>query len=289
MNWRDYLRLMRPHQWVKNGFVLTGLVFGHAWQVPELVHNVLLAVLAFCLASSAVYVHNDLNDAEQDRLHPSKCKRPIASGVIARHHGWLFLLVLLVSAMAIAWVASPGVASYVLAYLLLQWAYTRYLKQVVLVDVFTISLGFMLRIMAGTDGVGIPPSSWLLFCGMWATLFLAFVKRHAESSACANEASGHRPVLQHYTPELLDKLITMTGMGMILSYSFYTLDVDVRRLHGSDALIATAPFVIFACFRYLLLMHQQRAGGDPSRELLRDRHIVLAGLGWLLTTLWVLM
>ncbi len=279
------LQLMRPHQWIKNGFVFTGLVFGHGWQEPALVVTVLMAFVAFCLASSSVYVLNDLFDREQDRLHPVKCRRPVASGAVPVGRAWLLAAGLALAALWLGWEAQPGVAGYVLAYLVLNVAYTLRLKQVVLLDIFCISAGFMLRILAGTDGVDIPPSNWLLFCGLWATLFLGFIKRRAELLALQEGSADHRKVLGDYGPELLDKLIGITCTGMILSYSLYTMDPDVRRIHDTDSLLFTVPFVIYACFRYLFLLHQQSGGGDPSRELLQDRHILVAGGLWLLITL----
>ncbi|MBQ0713614.1 decaprenyl-phosphate phosphoribosyltransferase [Paraperlucidibaca wandonensis] len=279
------IKLMRPHQWVKNGFVLTGLVFGHGWDVPEQVQAVLLAFIAFCLASSCVYVFNDLSDAENDRLHPTKRNRPIASGAVTARQALLLAAVLGVVSLSIAWSANPPVAGYIAAYLVLNMAYTWRLKRVVLLDIFCISAGFMLRILAGTDGVDIPPSNWLLFCGLWTTLFLGFIKRRAEMIALDEGAGGHRKVLEHYSATLLDQLISITCMGMIFSYSLYTMDVDVRRIHNTDQLIYTVPFVIYACFRYLYLLHRETGGGDPSRDLIRDPHIVAAGLSWLLMTL----
>ncbi len=279
------IRLMRPHQWVKNAFVFTGLIFGHGWQEPSLVQAVLMAFVAFCLASSSVYVLNDLFDREQDRLHPTKCKRPIASGAVSVSQARLLSGALAATALLLAWRASPPVAGYVLAYLVLNVAYTLRLKQIVLLDIFCISAGFMLRILAGTDGVDIPPSNWLLFCGLWATLFLGFIKRRAEIIALQESKADHRKVLGDYGPVLLDKLIGITCTGMILSYSLYTMDVDVRRIHDTDNLIYTVPFVIYACFRYIYLLHQQEGGGDPSRDLIRDPHILVAGGAWLIVTL----
>ena len=281
------IRLMRPHQWVKNGFVFTGLVFGHGWQEPALIAAVLQAFVAFCLAASCVYVFNDLLDREQDKLHPTKRLRPIASGEVSPQQATALTAMLAVGALGLAWLASPPVAGYVLAYLVLNLAYTLRLKQIVLLDIFCISAGFMLRILAGTDGVDIPPSNWLLFCGLWATLFLGFIKRRAELIALHGDGSGHRKVLGDYSPVLLDKLIGITCTGMILSYSLYTMDIDVRRIHDSDYLIYTVPFVIYACFRYLFLLHQQEGGGDPSRDLLRDHQIMIAGGAWLITTLFM--
>lgn len=281
------IKLMRPHQWVKNGFVLTGLVFGHGWHVPEQVQAVLLAFMAFCLASSCVYVFNDLSDAERDRQHPTKRLRPIAAGLVSSRQAGLLSVGLGLLALLIAWSANPPVAGYIAAYLVLNMIYTWRLKRMVLLDIFCISAGFMLRILAGTDGVDIPPSNWLLFCGLWTTLFLGFIKRRAEMLALEDNAGGHRRVLEHYSPALLDQLISITCMGMIFSYSLYTMDVDVRRIHNTDDLIFTVPFVIYASFRYLYLLHRETGGGDPSRDLLRDPHIVVAGLGWLLMTLWL--
>lgn len=282
------IKLMRPHQWVKNGFVLTGLMFGHGWGVPEHVQAVLLAFIAFCLASSCVYVFNDLSDAESDRQHPSKRLRPIASGAVESRHALLLSLGLGLVALSIAWSANPPVAGYVAAYLVLNMAYTWQLKRVVLLDIFCISAGFMLRILAGTDGVDIPPSNWLLLCGLWTTLFLGFIKRRAEISALGDDAGGHRKVLEHYSPALLDQLISITCMGMIFSYSLYTMDVDVRRIHNTEHLIYSVPFVIYACFRYLYQLHGETGGGDPSRDLIRDPHIVVAGLCWVSMTLWLI-
>lgn len=279
------IRLMRPHQWVKNCFVFTGLIFGHGWQEPALIQAALLAFAAFCLASSSVYVLNDLFDREQDRRHPVKCHRPIASGAVSVGQAWLLTMALAVAAVLLAGLANPPVAGYVVAYLVLNIAYTLRLKQVVLLDIFCISAGFMLRILAGTDGIDIPPSNWLLFCGMWATLFLGFIKRRAEIITLQDDKAEHRKVLGDYGPVLLDKLIGITCTGMILAYSLYTMDIDVRRIHDTDSLIYTVPLVIYACFRYMFLLHQESGGGDPSRDLLKDRHILVAGSLWLIITL----
>lgn len=279
------ITLMRPHQWVKNGFVLIGLIFGHAWSQPAIVQAVLFTFAAFCLASSAVYVFNDLLDREQDRLHPTKRQRPLAAGTVTSGEARVLMVILLTGALLLARHADTRVAIYIGAYLLLNLLYSLRLKQVVLLDIFCISAGFMLRILAGTDGIGIPPSNWLLFCGLWTTLFLGFIKRRAELSRFEGDGSGYRKVLADYSPLLLDKLIGITCTGMILSYSLYTMDADVRRIHDTDRLIFTVPFVIYACFRYLYLLHRQDSGADPSRDLLRDRHVLVAGSLWLLTTL----
>lgn len=285
-----WLRLLRPHQWLKNGFVLVGLLFAHAWNDPLLLAKALAATAAFCLLSSAVYVFNDLIDREQDRLHPQKRHRPLASGVI----GVPFAVVLLLGCLAVSLYIVFGVigqAQWVfLAYLCVNIAYTLRLKHVVILDVFLISAGFMLRLLAGTLALGIPPSQWLLLCGLMLTLFLGFAKRRAELNAMHTDegaARAHRRVLEQYSPTLLDQLITIAVACTVLSYSLYTVSEDTVVLHG-DHLWMTVPFVLYGMFRYLYLLHRRGGGGDAAEALLTDRHLLVAVIGWLAITLGLL-
>ena len=285
---KDWLKLLRPHQWVKSGFVFVGLIFGHARHDAATVQQVLLAAVAFSLAASAVYVGNDFVDRARDRQHPVKCRRPLAAGAIRPGSALLVGVILLLLSLLLAWLAAPAVAAIVAAYLLLNVGYTLGLKHVVLLDVFIISAGFMLRILAGTLGVGIVPSQWLLLCGLMVTLFLGFAKRRAELKALEGEAAGHRRVLEDYDPVLLDKLIGVCAAATIVSYSLYTVSGETSALHGGAALIATVPFVVYGMFRYLFLLHRRDGGGDPAAELLRDRHLLAACIGWLATVLLIL-
>ena len=285
---KAWLKLLRPHQWVKSGFVFVGLLFGHGWQNPALVMQVLLAAAAFSLAASAVYVGNDLADRESDRQHPDKCRRPLASGAIGVPAALMLGALCLALALALAWLASPVVLGIIVAYLLLNVGYTQGLKHVVLLDVFIISAGFMLRILAGTIGVGISPSNWLLLCGLMVTLFLGFAKRRAELKALEEDAGSHRRVLDDYDPVLLDKLIGVCAAATIVSYSLYTVSPETVALHGTDRLVATVPFVVYGMFRYLFLLHRRSGGGDPAAQLLTDRHLLAACVGWLVSILAVL-
>jgi len=280
----DLLRLMRPHQWVKNTFVLTGLLFGHAWHDPALVTQVLFAFAAFCLVSSTVYVINDIVDIEQDRHHPKKRKRPLPSGKVTVSSAAIFAVLLGLAGFALAYFASPTVVYILLAYAIMNLAYSLRLKHVVILDVFIIATGFMLRILAGTLGVGIPPSQWLLLCGLMVTLFLGFSKRRAEIIALTADKTSHRKVLEHYSPVLLDKMIVVTAAGLIMSYSLYTMNPDTIRIHGTANLIYTVPFVIYGVFRYIYMLHQQKSGGDPSSDIVRDPHMLIVLAAWLLTT-----
>jgi 4-hydroxybenzoate polyprenyltransferase len=278
-------RLMRPYQWVKNGFVFTGLLFGHAWHDPDLVTRVLIAFVAFCLVSSSIYTFNDIVDLKQDRLHPGKSRRPLASGQVSVSAAVMLAALLAVPGLVLAYAASPAVLIIVLGYALMNIAYSLRLKHVVILDVFIIATGFMLRILAGTIGVGIPPSQWLLLCGLMLTLFLGFTKRRAEIIALTDDKAAHRKVLEHYSPVLLDKMIGITAAGLIMSYSLYTMNPDTMRIHGTANLIYTVPFVMYGVFRYIYLLHHQSRGGDPSRDLLRDPHLLIVVGAWLVATI----
>ena len=280
----ELLRLMRPHQWVKNAFVFTGLLFGHAWHDPHLVTQVVIAFVAFCLLSSAIYTINDIIDLEQDRNHPKKCKRPLAAGLISISAAVTLAALLGLLGLVLAYSASLTVLIILVGYALMNIAYSLWLKHVVILDVFIIATGFMLRILAGTLGVGIPPSQWLLLCGLMVTLFLGFTKRRAEIIALTDDKTAHRKVLEHYSPVLLDKMIGITAAGLIMSYSLYTMNTDTIRIHGTANLIYTVPFVMYGVFRYIYLLHHQSRGGDPSHDLVRDPHLFIVIGAWLIAT-----
>lgn len=283
-----FLRLLRPHQWVKSGFVFVGLLFGHVWQDALLVQQVLLAAAAFALSASAVYVFNDMADRERDREHPEKRHRPLASGQVGVPQALLLAAACLLSALLLAYAASLTVLLIVLFYSALNVAYSLRLKHVVLLDVFIIATGFMLRILAGTLGVGIAPSHWLLLCGLMLTLFLGFAKRRAELKAMAGHGASHRKVLDDYDPLLLDELTGICAAGAIISYSLYTVSVETVSMHGTTNLIYTVPFVIYGIFRYLYLLHRRGGGGDPAAALLQDRHLLGAFGGWFAAVLVLL-
>lgn len=279
------IRLLRPHQWVKNGFVLIGPLFGHAWSDGTKAAQALAAFLAFCLISSAVYVINDIIDREADRRHPEKCRRPLASGAvglplaIALALGCLLAGALLVHGFA--GLPSSQAPWLFYAYVAINLAYSLSLKHVVILDVFIIASGFMLRILAGTLGLGIMPSKWLLLCGLMLTLFLGFAKRRAEVGVVSSSDKPHRPVLGHYSAPMLDQFITLTGAATVITYSLYTMSEETIALHGSPWLITTVPLVLYGLLRYLLRIHHA-GGGDPARELFADPHLLGVTALWLL-------
>jgi 4-hydroxybenzoate polyprenyltransferase len=286
-SWRDYVRLLRPHEWIKNGFVFVGVLFANAWRQPNMLEQVSITAASFCLVASGVYVFNDLLDREQDRAHPRKQKRPLASGTIANTSAVLLLSLLWLLGFAGAFVVGTRVFLTLLVYVLVNIAYSIGLKHVVVLDVFAIASGFMLRILAGTVGLGIPPSQWLLLCGLMIALFLGFSKRRAELYS-ASEGVTHRRVLEHYQPVFLDKMIVLTATCVILTYSLYTMSPVTIQTHKTESLIYTVPFVMYGVIRYIYSLHNQGGGTEPAREIFRDPHLLLAIIGWLGVTLWLI-
>jgi 4-hydroxybenzoate polyprenyltransferase len=283
------IKLLRPHQYIKNGFVLLGVVFSHQWDILTL-GSALLAFAAFCAIASAVYILNDLLDVEADRAHPVKRQRPLASGAVSLSLARKLFAALVIVASLLAIAVSVWVLLIVLAYLLLNIAYSLRLKHVVILDVFSISGGFMLRILAGTVGIGIAPSQWLLLCGLMITLFLGFAKRRAELGMLGSDASPSitRRVLDDYSPAMLDQFIAVSAACTVIAYSLYTVSPETIAMHGTHALIYTVPFVIYGIFRYLFLLHLRGQGNDTSRDLFTDPHLLLTVVGWLVSTVAIL-
>jgi 4-hydroxybenzoate polyprenyltransferase len=281
-----YWQALRPQQWVKNAFVWAGFLFARDWHDTTLAGHVGAAFAAFCLMASAVYIGNDWIDREADRAHPVKRTRPIAAGRVSGGIAASMSIALGVAAFAFAAWVGPDLVAVLLAYVVLNVAYTLALKRVVIVDVIAVALGFLLRILAGTIGVGIAPSPWLLMCGLMLTLLLGFGKRRAELQAVTPDAG--RSVLAAYSPALLDRLITVSVSGTLISYSLYTISPQTIALHGSADLVYTVPIVTYALFRYMYLLDQQHAAEDPSRLMLNDHHLQGAAFVWLVAVIWIL-
>lgn len=288
---RTIIRLLRPHQYLKNGFVWIGVVFAQRFDLHTCV--VVAAVfVSFCAAASAVYVLNDIWDRDADRQHPTKCKRPIASGAVSLQTAWVLFAGLCALALAFALAVDWMVLGFIVAYVLINLAYSWRLKHIVILDVFVISSGFMLRILAGTVGVDISPSQWLLLTGLMLTLFLGFAKRRSEllvlENAGKTDRASVRRVLDDYSPVVLDQLTGITAACTILSYGMYTVSAESVKAHGTYTLFYTLPFVIYGMFRYLFLLHHCARGGDTAKDLMTDPHMIATGLGWLVVTLAVL-
>lgn len=278
-----YIRLLRPHQWIKNAFVFTGLVFAHAWHQPQIVLAVIYTAISFCFMSSSVYILNDILDLKQDQLHADKKNRPIASGAISVKQAIPIALLLSIAGLSLGYWVSIKVLLVLLIYAIINLLYCIELKHVVIIDVFVISLGFMLRIIAGTWAVGIAPTQWLMLCGLMITLFLGFTKRRAEINGLEEGATqGQRKVLEHYSPAILDKLIGITATGAIITYSLYTVSPSTIQTQGTANLIYTVPLVMYGIFRYIYLLHNnlRQNGEDTASDLLKDKHLLVTVFAW---------
>jgi len=284
----DFVQLMRPHQWIKNVFVFTGFIFIHAWDDFALLQRVVMSAAGFCLMSSGIYILNDIVDREQDRRHPRKKNRPLAAGRVSVSAAGALGVFLTMASLGLAFRVSQATFLMLLAYGLMNVLYSFHLKHRVLLDVFVIAAGFMLRILVGTLGVGIPPSQWLVLCGIMITLFLGFSKRRAEIITMGEGESNHRSVLKHYSPVFLDQMIGITATGAIMSYSLYTMSPDTIRIHGTENLIYTVPIVIYGVFRYIYLLHHRHGGTDTAHDIVRDPWLVLTLVAWFGATLWLI-
>lgn len=280
-----WFRLLRGTQWSKNAVVFAAVVFGDPQVDYPLIRTVMAFVL-FCGMSSAIYILNDWRDIELDRLHPTKCGRPMAAGLISARTGMITAIVLAVVAVLGSLPISPWLTIVLMAYGLLMLAYTFRLKDVVLLDAFVIAAGFVLRAVAGAAAVEVPVSAWLALCTMLLALFLAFGKRRSELVKLGPEAASHRHVLAGYTLPLLDGLLIITGSCAIMGYSIYSFTSESVPANGM--MMLSVPFVVFAIMRYLYLLMSKGEGGTPEILLWRDKPLLITVLLWGITVLAVM-
>jgi len=285
---RHLVNLARPAQWLKNGVVLAALVFAGEANDPDKLQSALLAVLVFCLLSSAVYTFNDLVDREKDRLHPLKKNRPLASGSVSIPAAVVMILLLLVLGIAGAWFINWWFAIAAGAFLVLNAFYSLLLKDVVIVDAMSIALGFVIRAYAGALAIGVPASKWMLINTLLLALFLAFGKRRHELLLLEEAATAHRKILDKYSPYLLDQCIGVTTASVVVMYMLYSFSTEVSDKLETENLYLTIPFVVYGIFRYLYLIHKEEKGGSPTRVLIGDMPILLTVVLWLLTVLMIL-
>ena len=269
---------MRPRQWTKNLLLFAGLIFAAELGDPTKALQAVTAFVAYCAASSAAYLANDVRDVEADRAHPVKRFRPIARGEVSETAALVLAAALLTLAVALTAVLGWASLGFLAAFVALQGAYTLALKHTALVDVLVVSGLFVVRAAAGAAAVDVRISPWLLLCTGLLALFLALGKRHGELVLVGGEATPTRPVLEGYSLALVDQLLTVVAASSIIAYSLYTFTA-----RDSDALMVTIPFVIFGVFRYLLLLHRGQAGEEPENVLVRDLPILACVAAWAIT------
>jgi len=283
------VRVLRPRQWTKNLAVFAPLLFARAVTVPGAAWHATLAFLSFCALASGLYVVNDWVDQGQDRLHPEKKSRPIAAGEIQAFGAGALTLVCWAAGGALALLAGPRVAPAALAYVLVELAYTFWLKRYVIVDALVIATGFVLRVVGGAAAIEVPVSNWLFLCALLLALFLALGKRRAELLTLeVSDAPGHRATLADYSVPLLDQMLTLVAATCVVSYALYSVAPDTIEKVGSDRMKFTVPFVVYGILRYLYLLQRRGVGGSPERVLLDDKPTLLNLALYLGTVSWVL-
>lgn len=265
---------LRPDQWTKNLIVFAALIFAVKLLDPAALALASAAFLIFCALSGVVYLFNDVSDREADRQHPLKRGRPIASGALGSGVALGWAAGLGVLALAAAFALRPMMGVVAAAYLALFASYTRWLKHIVILDVMSIAMGFVLRAVAGGLVIGVPVSDWLLVCTILLALFLGLAKRRHELSVLSDGAAGHRRILEEYDSYLLDQMIGIVAAATLVVYIIYCASPETAERFGTRLLVLTTPFPIYGIFRYLYLVHRKHGGGSPSEMLLRDRPLL---------------
>lgn len=279
------IRSLRPAQWAKNLFVLAPLVFAQRLLDLDAAGAALAAFGAFCLASSTVYLINDLRDREEDRKHPLKRHRPIAAGDLSPPAALVAVGVFGAASLGAAFALGAATGTFTTVYLVLNLLYSLGLKNQVILDVMTLSLGFVLRVLAGAAAIGVGVSGWLILCTVFLSLFLAFSKRRHELILLADGAADQRQVLSHYSPTFLDQMINVVTASTVVSYALYAISDDTVKRFGTEALIYTELFVLFGVFRYLYLIYQRPDERNPTEVILRDPPFLINLALWGLSVL----
>lgn len=272
------LKLLRPDQWAKNVFVLAPLVFTGLFSRQDALLQAVLAAAQFCAASSAAYVVNDLLDRERDGRHPTKAQtRPLASGAVSIPAA-LALLAVLYGVLVWGWFAQPATVAVICGYLVLNLAYSFWLKHQPVLDIFSIAFGFVLRVYAGAQALAVPVSSWMFVTTLCLALYLAAIKRRQELS---QSGSGGREVLEHYSVALVDRYAEMAATGALVFYSMFVMSTQ-------PALVITVPMVLFGLFRYWYVVEKLDGGESPTDALFSDVPLLVTVLGWVAACVWVL-
>ncbi|HOJ09884.1 MAG TPA: decaprenyl-phosphate phosphoribosyltransferase [Clostridiales bacterium] len=277
---KDFILTMRPKQWIKNAFVFAGLIFSKSFMNLALILRSIYAFILFSLVSGIVYIINDIIDRDKDKLHPLKAKRPIASGRLKPDEAIIPALVILCAVIFASYKLDFLFFIIIFTYFLLILFYSIILKNIVILDVVIISVGFVLRTLAGTAIIRVEISPWLIMCTTFLALFLALNKRKNELILLSEDAANHRKNLEQYTPELIDQMLTVVSSATIMSYSLYTFTSG-----KSHYMMLTIPFVLYGIFRYQYLVSSGNDGGSPEIVLLKDLPLIINIILWGITSI----
>jgi 4-hydroxybenzoate polyprenyltransferase len=279
---------MRPKQWTKNLVVFAPVIFAHKASDAALLLIAAGAFTIFCVLASCTYLINDILDRKQDRTHPVKSRRPIISGELSPAAAIFAAAVMACAALVLSFLLNRPFGFAAAGYLALGLSYSLFLKHFVIIDVMTIAMGFVLRVVAGAAAVCVPASSWLFLCTILLALFLGFGKRRHELILLDDRATHHRAILREYSPYFLDQMMAVVTASTVVSYSLYAISPEVESKLGTPYLYLTIPFVLYGIFRYLYLIHQKDEGGSPSSILLNDKPLLLDIVLWAITVVVIL-
>lgn len=279
------IKTMRPRQWTKNLIIFIPLVFTlrEYWkpfsrEMYLLLGTAVGAFVLFCIFSGVVYLVNDLVDIDKDRMHPIKRNRPLASGALKKSQAIAAVVVLLAIALPLAFSLDLWFGAIALVYITINLLYSFVLKNIVIIDVFTVAVGFVLRAIAGAFAIHVPASPWLYVCTILLSLFISFAKRRHELVILEGDATNHRAILKEYTPVVLDEMISVTTASFVMAYSLYTFSAE--NLPKNRSMMLTIPFALYVVFRLLYLVHVKNEGGSPEEMILKDRPLFAALVLW---------
>ncbi|MEK6558730.1 MAG: decaprenyl-phosphate phosphoribosyltransferase [Planctomycetota bacterium] len=276
---------MRPEQWIKNFFVFTALLFSKNLFNLSKDIDALVGFIIFCMITGCAYMINDLVDLEKDKLHPTKSQRPIASGRLNKTTAIKITTIICLVSLSFAFYINSFFGIIVLTYFLLNIGYSIYFKNIVIIDVVTIASGFVLRVLGGAVIISVTSSQWLILCTILLSLFLGFSKRRHELVLLEDNATGHRKVLEHYSPYFLDQMISVVTASTVICYALYTMSKDTIEKLGTSKLIYTIPFVLYGIFRYLYLVHQKEKGGSPTEIVFTDKPMIVNIILWVIASI----
>lgn len=272
------IKLIRPKQWIKNSFVFAPLIFAGQFFDFDSIYHTIFAAFLFCLAASAVYIFNDIQDIEKDRAHPEKSKnRPLASGQVSPQSARLFL-VFIYSCLGLAWFYYPNVIYVIAIYIFINWAYSLKLKNEPVIEIFIVAFGFVLRVYAGALALSVPVSHWMFITTLSISLYLASIKRRQELLQNNQEIRG---VLSQYSIRLIDRFAEMSAITAVVFYSLYVMQIQPK-------LIITIPFVIFGLFRYWFIVDTLKGGESPTDVIVHDKQILMTVIFWISCCVWAI-
>lgn len=280
---KAYIKLLRPKQWIKNFFVFAALLFSRNIDKPSYIITAAAAFTAFCITSSAVYIFNDLLDIEKDRKHPRKKNRPLASGALRKGEAVTFLLLLIPIAVYVAFSINFSFGLTVVLYFVNNILYTLYIKHMVILDVMSIALGFILRVVGGAVAIGVEISPWLLLCTLLLALFLGFSKRRNELVVLQEDAQNHRAILEHYSLDFIDNMLSIVTASTVISYSMYTFFANEDKFS-----MITILYVLYGIFRYQYIIYNKNMGESPEEVVLTDKPLLINIILWIITSIIIL-